>query len=709
MSSTISALRALLALDNSDYLDGLASSKTAADDFGTKLSKVGGAVVVGALSAAGTAIVGVGAAAWDAGNTVDGAMDQIATATGASGPQLAALRSDFDAVFKSVPTDAATAAEAIGILNSRLDLTGPALQNIATPLLEATRLLGGDITANAEGFTRVIGDWSIPTEQASSSLDTLFLAAQKTGVPLDGLMQRIVQYGAPMRNFGFSFEDSAAMLAKWEAEGVNVETVMGGMRIAQGKFINSGVDMTTGLWETIDAIKNASTETEGLAIASDVFGAKAAGDMFDTIRSGKFDIDELVGAMQNADGAIMDTAASTADWGEKWTKFKNQIIVALAPIGGTMMDGVGKAMDAVVEIFNRPDVQAGLASFVTMIGSFITQAVTYIPVLIDGFMQFVTFLQNNQGIVAGVLAALGVAVTAWAVTTAAAAWTAMVPFLPVIAVIALVGAAVYLLYEAWKNNWGGIRDTLTGIWASLQPVFTAIKEWLGVAIPAALQILKLWWDATVANLQMMWTAIQPVLQVLGALGNLVGAVLELAFRALAGVLQNVIIPAFQKVWSWVVEKLMPALQPFGDWLRTKLGPAFKGVGDAISKVVEWIGKMADKVRNVELPAWMTPGSPTPWEIGLRGVSDAMQTLSRSHLPTFTAALKLQAEPITASANIGANTVAPSVVPAGSMRSDQGDENKNANITIHITNPKREAAEDDVRKTLKNLSFMGVLK
>lgn len=707
--STIAALRALLALDNSDYLNGLASSQTAADDFGTKLSKVGGAVAVGALSAAATAIVGVGSAAWDAGNTVDGAMDQIATATGASGPQLAALRSDFDAVFKSVPTDASTAAEAIGILNSRLGLTGPELQKIATPLLEATRLLGGDIATNAEDFTRVMGDWNIPTDRAAKSLDILFASAQKTGVPLDSLMQRIVQYGAPMRGFGFDFIDSTAILSKWEAEGVNVETVMGGMRIAAGKFTKDGKNMKTGLWETVDAIKNAATSTDALAIATDIFGAKAAVDMVDTIRAGKFDIKDLTDQLWDTGDVITETADKTADWGEKWTKFKNQITVALAPIGGTMMDGVGKAMDAVIEIFNRPDVQAGLASFVTMIGNFITQAVTYIPALIDGFMQFVTFLQNNQGIVAGILAALGVAITAWAVTTAAAAWTAMAPFLPVIAVLVLVGAAVYLLYEAWKNNFGGIQDKAREAWAALQPVFTAIKEWLGVAIPAALQILKIWWDNTVTGFKIMWTAIQPVLQLLGALGNLVGAVLGLAFRAFAGILQNVIVPAFKSVWSWVSEKLMPVLKPFGDWLKTKLGPAFKGVGDAISKVIGWIGKLTENIKNVKLPAWMIPGSPTPWEIGLRGVGDAMKTLSRSHLPTFTAALKLQAQPITASASI-LPTYAQPAAESGFRRNDQNDKKDDGpDITVNITNPKRETSEDSIRKMMRNLNYLKVKK
>lgn len=534
MASALSNLFAVLSLDTQSYLDSLNKTKKKTDSFLATFANVGGAVALGALSVAATTVTAVGTAAWNAGETMDEAMDTIATATGAVGPELEILREDFEAVFASVPTDAKTAADVIGVLNARLDLTGPALQDITIPLLEVTRLLGGDANVNAEAFTRVMGDWNLPVENAASSLDALFVAAQKTGAPLDSLMMRIVQYGAPMRNFGFSFEQSAALLSQWEAEGVNVEIVMSGLRTAQGKFITQGKDMNTGLWETVDAIRNAATQTEGLSIATEIFGAKAAGDMFDTITAGKFDIDELTAAMLNADGAILETAASTADWGEKWTVFKNKMTVALAPIGEKMMEGLGKAMDSVVAIFERPEIQANLTTLTTMIGAFITSAVEGIPVLIEGFLNFVTFLQNNQGIVIGVLVALGVAALAWGVVTAAAAWTAIAPLLPVIAVILLIAAAAYLLYEAWTNNWGGIQEKtaavwtalkdafavgvefIKGIWASLQPAIEFVMTWIRTALAAWQAAFAGDWYTFGAKLReiwdMLWQAIGTILQ-----------------------------------------------------------------------------------------------------------------------------------------------------------------------------------------------------
>jgi hypothetical protein len=649
----VATLRALLSLDNTGYLEGLEDSHNKAAEFASNMSKVGGAVVVGSMVAAATVITAVGVAAWDAGMLVDDAMDTIAVATGATGPQLAGLQDDFKNVFTSVPTDAKTAADAIGILNSRLDLSGPALQNIAKPLLEATRLLGGDITTNAEGFTRVMGDWSLPAERASVSLDQLFKAAQETGAPLDQLMERVVQYGAPMRNFGFDFVDTTAILASFEAQGVNTETVMGGLRTAQGKFITQGKDMHAGLWETVDAIQNAASSTDALAIATEVFGAKAAGDMFDTIRSGKFDVEKLSDVLWDTNGTIMEAGKGTADWGEKWTMFKNRATLALAPLGSTMMDGVSKAMDAAVAIFERPDVQAGLTTFVTMIGSFITQAVTYIPVLIEGFLSFITFLQNNQGFVIGILAALGVAAMAWGITTAIAAWTAMAPFLPVIAVLVLIAAAAYLLYQAWTTNFGGIQEKMSAVWAAVQPVLQMLWDWLQVNIPLALAALSAFWTGTLLPaIQAVWSWISTnLLPLFQTIGEVVGTVIHGAFVTWMAGMTEVTIPTLKKLYDYFVVNILPTLQKVGSWIQDKVVTAFGNLTSGIGWVTDKLKDLNTWLNTLKLPSWLTPGSPTPWELGLVGIGSALQSLTSADLPQFDAALQLHADPFAANGAI----------------------------------------------------------
>lgn len=543
MATALSNLLALLALDESAFVKGLDSSKQATESFAGNLATVGGAIALGAVTAVGTAIVSVGTAAFDAAETVDEAFDFIAVTTGATGDQLEQLRDDFEAVFSSIPTDAQSAADAISILNARLDISGTALQDIAKPLLEVTRILGGDLTANTENFTRVIGDWNIPVEDAAGSLDKLFVAAQTTGADLATLMEQVVFYGAPMRNFGFSFEEAAALLASFAAQGVNTEIVMSGLRIAQGKFIKQGKDMKTGLWETIEAIEKAATSTDALSIAVDIFGAKAAGDMVDTIRAGKFNLLDLVDAMMDTDNAIMDAADATSDWGETWQKFMNNITLKLAPLGEKIREAFGSALDSVVEVFNRPDVQTAITAFADFAVVAIGKIVDFIPVFIDGFFQFVDFLRNNEGIVIGVFAALAAAALFWAATSIVAAISSIAAFWPVLAVIALIGLASYLLYEAWTNNWGGIQektaqviDALIILWGELTENLTAIWNAFKAAFAGD-------WFAFGENLRIVWDNVWKYISAM------LGSILPVIRQAIEDFISSIINSFVNADWS----------------------------------------------------------------------------------------------------------------------------------------------------------------
>ena len=66
--------------------------------------------------------------------------------------------------------------------------------------------------------------------------------------------------------------------------------------------------------------------------------------------------------------------------------------------------------------------------------------------------------------------------------------------------------------------------------------------------------------------------------------------------------------------------------------------AMKGIGMAI----DWVGKKWDalvaKFKSFKLPAALTPGSPTPFEMGLRGIANAMDMVSNKNLPNLQAAL-----------------------------------------------------------------------
>jgi hypothetical protein len=103
-------------------------------------------------------------------------------------------------------------------------------------------------------------------------------ASQLTGI-VDRLQQLVVDFGAPMRLLGFSFEESAALLGKWEKEGVNTETMLAGLKFGVKTLAGEGVkaaDMGEALRTKIEAI---GTSADPVGESIKTFGRRAGLDL----------------------------------------------------------------------------------------------------------------------------------------------------------------------------------------------------------------------------------------------------------------------------------------------------------------------------------------------------------------------------------------------------------------------------------------------
>ncbi len=317
-------------------------------DLDSRFGAISGkAVAAGAaIGVAVTAVVALGAAAFRLGQEFDDAADSILIKSGAVGDTLGQLQADFENVVKNVPTDFKTAADAIGLLHARTGQTGEGLQELATQLLNLSRLTGTDASENIRQATRAFGDWGIATEEQSLALDKMFRAAQLSGSSVAQLTQTIVQFGAPMRQLGISFDESLAMMAKWEKEGVNVETVLGTMRIALAKFAEAGLDPQDVFGRLVNTIRDMESPIEATALAMEVFGKRGGADMAAAIREGRFAIDEYVKDIEGAGGAIEDAARKTDDAKQEMEKAWNELKVAARPVVETVFEAMNAALTA---------------------------------------------------------------------------------------------------------------------------------------------------------------------------------------------------------------------------------------------------------------------------------------------------------------------------------------------------------------------------
>lgn len=462
--------------------------------LGGKLALGLGGIITGAIGGA----TALGLAAFKAGSDLDAAYDTIIAKSGASGEALQELQNDFKSVFTAVPTMAIPAAEVLSVLHQRTTLVGDANEKLAKQLLESARIMGGDAKVNTELYTRMMGDWSISNDQASVTLDKVFVASQKTGIGMDRLMQLAVQFGSPMRLMGFSIDDTIALLSKWEKEGVNTELVMGSLRIAAGKFADEGKPLRESLLATFESIKSNTDATAALSEGMDVFGARAGPDMVAAIREGRFEFEDLLDVLGDAGNSINETAAKTMDWGEKLTILKNKATLALAPIGMRLMDlasaaldRAGPALDKFADIVDRHVVPA-IDSIFESIDNFdgdpigavadilyklgynletvfgIEGANDFFSNLADGFVSLtqtagtfisgtlIPFVRDHWPELKGALIGIGIALTAAGIVTTVTAIGAAIAALLNPVGLLIAGAA--LLGAAWAGNWGGIRD-----------------------------------------------------------------------------------------------------------------------------------------------------------------------------------------------------------------------------------------------------------
>ncbi|PKN91111.1 MAG: hypothetical protein CVU44_21070 [Chloroflexi bacterium HGW-Chloroflexi-6] len=645
--TTIATLVVKLVGDVSEYSASLRESQELTGNFSDRavngLSAIGGTLVVGALAAGAAAVAGIGVATWTASETIDEAYDTIRIGTGKTGEALDGLQQSFNNVFSSIPTDANSAAVAVSELNIRLGLTDGMLETSSMKLLRMTDLLGGDIQVNAGLFARVMGDWAVPLEENDILLDKIFRASQLTGVGVDKLMTNVVQFGAPMRNMNFGLDESIALFAKWEKEGVNAELVMGSLRQAAGHFADQNIPLRQGLDDTFESIKNAASGSEALAIAMDVFGARAAGDMAAAIREGRFDIDDMVAALGNAEGAIMDTSAATADWPEMWNQFTNGLTVQLAPMGDVLRNIAGEAIGMFAAFVSRPETQAFIEQLSLKVQEFGGMVLEWMPQIATGLENGLGWLDQNKGVVVAALAMIGAAILAFAYTSVAAAIPAVIAFVtamwPVLLVIGLVGAAAYLLYTAWTENWGGIQQEVLPIVENVKTALSSVWSWMSTVLWPFLVVLGgtirdqiggglawmsgIWTNNLLPAMLAVYEWISANLfPLFMALADFWAVVFNLALTVMAGLWQNVLLPALSQVSHWMKDKIWPIFQKFGGFVKETLSPALEGFGnfmsgallkafeaisEAISNVIELIGNMTEALKSVKLPNWLTGG------------------------------------------------------------------------------------------------------
>ena len=244
--------------------------------------------VKGTVTAIGGAMVATGlkvGAEWAT------ATKTIVDGTGATGPALKQLQTDFQAVAKHGANEAATA---IADLNTHLGLTGPELQEVADLALKA----GVDTSK----FGAVAEQTERDTEGYKLMLDQLTVAGQNTGVSTNQLLDTVSKNSA-----------------RWQAGGGDVEGLMAHVVELAGEFGPTG-------------LRGAMSETM----------AEVDTGVLPTIRT-------LGDQLGDTTGAVERTFEASRTWRDVLGEVKNAAIAYAGP-AGDMLAGIGGLSVGLVQI-----------------------------------------------------------------------------------------------------------------------------------------------------------------------------------------------------------------------------------------------------------------------------------------------------------------------------------------------------------------------
>lgn len=336
---------------------GTASGATAAM---APSGKMGKALAAGAL---GFAAVGVAAAAGAAelfkvGEQLDDAYDKIRSGTGKTGKQLEGLKKDFRSVAQQVPNDFAETGTAIADLNKRLGLAGKPLRSMARNMLDLSRITETDLEGNIKSVARSFTDWEVPVKNQTRTLDGLFRLSQRSGASVADIADNMQKFGSPLRTLGYNVGEAAAMFANFERAGVNMQTMVPGLKLAIGNLSQPTDDLRSkleklhvatddpkkGLQRIMALLSNESSlsRIDKMNLAMDVFGKRAGADMAEAVKQGRFNVGSFIQTFNKGRDTIRKTADDTNDTAENMGIFWNKVKIAVAPAADAVFNAVGK-------------------------------------------------------------------------------------------------------------------------------------------------------------------------------------------------------------------------------------------------------------------------------------------------------------------------------------------------------------------------------
>jgi TP901 family phage tail tape measure protein len=594
------------------------SEKGSLEEVGQKLDINNLQNAADRLSDIGQKIVEVGNASLEAFDTVDEGLDTIVTKTGASQDQMAGYEKIYRKLGGEMPVELAKVGEAIGEVNTQLGFQGDELEAASKQAVQFSEINGQDVTSSVVSAKQALSAYSLENKDFSMVLDTVTKVAQDTGQSTQDLFNKAVEGAPQIKALGLSFQDGVTLMGNFEKAGVDSGAALSSLSKASVAYSKEGKTLQQGLGETIDKIKNASSETEALSVATEVFGTKGAVRMVDAIKRGTFNLDEFGKASEDAAGTVEETFKKTQDPIDELKTAQNNLTMVMADFGASLAEVLAPILQSISGMLKRVSVifnglSPDIKKTITVVGGLATGFMLLAPFIVSAIAIFTTLggLFAEGGIIAGI----GGFFTG-----------TLLPAIPIIlAVVAAVVAAIAIF-----KNWGGITDwikeqfsklgiDLGAIWESIKTTIETVVQSISNFVTEIWGTLTTWWTENNALIlqtaSTVWngilTVIQTIITVLGpylqvawesikiiitTAWEAIKLVISTAINAVLGIIKAVM-QLINGDWSGAWETIKGVAALVWEGIKSVVSVAINGIFSVLSNILPMIQSLFSTIWN----------------------------------------------------------------------------------------------------------------
>ena len=436
-------------------------------EWGEKLKDVGGKMqsLGGTLTKSVTApIMGVGAASVVAWKEVDEGLDIVTKKTGATGEALQDMQDRTRNIAKTMPTDFATAGNAVGEVNTRFGLTGDALEDLSVKFIKFAELNETDVSTSIDNVQSMMAAWGVETENAGLMLDMLTKAGQDSGASVDTLSQQLMQNKTALDDMGLSLDESVDLLANCEKNGIDTATMLGGLKKALQNSAKEGKSSAEALSELQEKLLGAESDAEASQIAMELFGNKAGPAIADACRDGRLSLEDLGYSMEDLAGTTETTFDGIQDPLDQMQPILNtlkdtgaQLVTDLGPAIVTVLGAISDGVSALNTWWagldeKQKNVILTFAGLLAILGPVLSVVGSVIST-IGSLVTIMGAASAGGGVMAGVIAAL-----TGPIGIAIAAITALIA----------IGTALYLNWDKVCQWAATMKENVTTAWNTLK-------------------------------------------------------------------------------------------------------------------------------------------------------------------------------------------------------------------------------------------------